>query len=112
MKIIKKLVLCVAHKFVLAGPQPLRLRWASLAGEGKSACSTAASSALPTPPPADESPLVGVARRAKEASRVLMATSHESRNAVLAGVQELLRERREDILAANQKDLDAATESG
>ena len=85
---------------------------ASLAGEGKSACSTAASSALPTPPPADESPLVGVARRAKEASRVLMATSHESRNAVLAGVQELLRERREDILAANQKDLDAATESG
>ena len=67
---------------------------------------------MPTPPPADESPLVGVARRAKEASRVLMATSHESRNAVLAGVQELLRERREDILAANQKDLDAATESG
>ena len=85
---------------------------ASLAEEGKSASPTAASLASPTSPPADESPLVGVARRAKEASRVLMAASHESRNAVLAGVRELLQERREDILAANQKDLDAATESG
>ena len=53
-----------------------------------------------------------MAVRAKEASRALAAASGAAKDAFLAALAELLVTRREAVLAANAKDLDAARAAG
>lgn len=54
----------------------------------------------------------GMAQRAKEASRGLAAASGAAKDAFLAALAELLTTRREEILAANARDLQAAQAAG
>jgi glutamate-5-semialdehyde dehydrogenase len=54
----------------------------------------------------------GMAQRAKEASRSLAAASGAAKDAFLAALAELLTTRREEILAANARDLQAAQAAG
>ncbi len=55
-----------------------------------------------------------VGQRARQAFRRLRSASHQDRNQVLLALADLLKERRsvENILAANQKDIEAAQNSG
>ena len=48
------------------------------------------------------------ARQARQAARILAATSEAQRNAALQAIANALLERRDEILAANQADLEAS----
>ena len=56
--------------------------------------------------------VVELGRRAKAASRVLATASTDAKNAALEVCAVLLHERRGELLAANQADLDAAAHAG
>jgi len=56
--------------------------------------------------------VVSLAQRARQASRTLAAGTTTSRNGALNRLAELLRERREPIVTANQQDLEAGRAKG
>ncbi len=59
-----------------------------------------------------EMKLVAAARAAREASYALAASDADVRNAALLAVADMLEARREEIFAANAKDIDAAKAEG
>jgi len=56
--------------------------------------------------------IVGIAKRAKEASRKIATLPTNTKNAVLKRVSQLLREKKDSIKQANEKDLSLAKEKG
>lgn len=56
--------------------------------------------------------LVDIARAARQAGRTLASASEESKNSALHRAAELIRKNSEALLAANQKDLEAAKKTG
>ena len=66
----------------------------------------------PTDPTAAPTPIPDLARRAKEASRVLATASTEQKDEALLAAADLLEERTADLLAANAKDVAGAEAGG